>query len=67
MDLWCPYHILQEENHPFVVAMSEFLEECDVRARRPPLVNQMMTATTAKFEYNMTLMQDIARGSMSSL
>ena len=42
--------MVQEEAHPFVTAMVDFLVEGGRRSVRPSIVHAMMTGTKAKFE-----------------
>ncbi|KAH9948045.1 bifunctional P-450/NADPH-P450 reductase [Amylocystis lapponica] len=44
------YRFLQEQPHPFVQAMTDFLVESGHRANRPTIVKAMMRSTNAKYE-----------------
>ena len=41
---------MQEDMHPFAIAMADFLIESGRRAARPALVQKMMSAANAKYE-----------------
>ena len=57
--------MLQDEPHPFVTAMADFLIECGRRSVRPSIVNSMMSSTNAKFEADQKIMFDLVNQSES--
>ena len=50
---------IQEEPHPFATAMADFLIECGRRARRPYLVQALMSDTNAKYEEDQRILTSL--------
>ncbi|KAH9899295.1 fatty acid hydroxylase [Cubamyces lactineus] len=48
-----------DQSHPFVKAMGDFLTECANRANRPPIMNTLMRGSSAKYEADMKIMNDL--------
>lgn len=45
---------------PFAGAMVDFLKECNMRSRRPAILQSMMSGANAKYESDRKLMTDLA-------
>lgn len=45
---------------PFAGAMTDFLKECNMRSRRPAILQSMMSGANAKYEADRKLMTDLA-------
>lgn len=58
---------LQPEPHPFATAMTEFLLESGMRARRPGLMQAMMSGTNAKYEADIKTMSELVHESENSV
>ena len=56
----------QDNSHPFVQAMVDFLIECNLRANRPGLLTSIMMSTTAKYEQDIKTMAELADESQYS-
>ncbi len=56
----------QEEPHPFVTAMVDFLLESGRRSSRPSIVQAMMTGTNAKFEEDLRTLNALVEESKST-
>ena len=54
----------QEDLPPFAIAMADFLAESGKRASRPAIVQNMMTATNAKYEEDKRIMMQVVEESM---
>ncbi|OSC96348.1 fatty acid hydroxylase [Trametes coccinea BRFM310] len=48
-----------EQSHPFVQAMADFLTESANRANRPPIMNTIMRGSSAKYEADMKIMNEL--------
>ncbi|KAI8976616.1 fatty acid hydroxylase [Trametes punicea] len=48
-----------EQSHPFVQAMADFLVECTNRANRPPIMNTILRGSSAKYEADMKVMNQL--------
>ena len=61
-----PSDLPQEQSHPFVQAMGDFLLESGLRANRPPIMNTLMRGSSAKFEADMATMNHLVDERRSS-
>ena len=52
-------HGLQEQAHPFVTAMTDFLLESNNRANRPQIVKSLMRGANAKYQADMETMAQL--------
>ncbi|KAI9067866.1 fatty acid hydroxylase [Trametes sanguinea] len=48
-----------EHSHPFVQAMADFLTESANRANRPPIMNTIMRGSSAKYDADMKIMNEL--------
>lgn len=55
----------QDDNHPFVQAMYDFLTECGHRANRPAFVDYVFPSGYNKWQADIKLMTDLAQSSGS--